>query len=70
MRKRYDNGEIQVPPKPQVNVKLFFKENEKSEELLVPVVGYTGFVPGKKARNVYGESYQQTVIDVEARKGL
>jgi len=60
MRRRYDEGEMQIPPKPEVS----------SEDLNVPVVGYTGFIPGKKAKNVYGESYQQTVIDNEAKKCL
>jgi len=60
MRKRYENGEIEIPVKPDVD----------SEELNVPIVGYTGFIQGKKARNVYGESYQQTAIDNEAKKYL
>jgi len=60
MRYAYDTGQMQLPPKEEVD----------PEELDVPIVGYTGFIPGKKARNVYGESYHQTAIDNEAKKKL
>jgi len=60
MRRAYVNGEIQIPAKTEID----------SEDMNVPIVGYTGFLPGKKARNVYGESYQQTAIDNEANKYL
>jgi len=60
MRKKYNDGEIFVPENVHVD----------NEDLNVPIVGYTGFIPGKKAKNVYGESYQQTAIDNEAKKQL
>ena len=75
MRKRYTDGEVYVPESPEVPViffrfKFFANNQLQTEELEVPIVGYTGFIVGKKAENVFGESYQQTVINNEAKKYL
>lgn len=58
--KTYESGEMHIPDSVDLEI----------EKLNVPIVGYTGFLPGRKAKNVYGESYQQTAIDNEAKKEL
>lgn len=60
MRTAYVSGSLIIDEAPTVD----------SEDLHVPIVGYTGFLPGKKARNVYAENYQQTAIDYEAKRVL
>lgn len=59
IKKMYDDG--YVPP---------VKENKVKDlaELDVPCVGYTGFVKGKKAENVHGQTFQKTAIESLIRR--
>lgn len=54
IKKKYDEGW-----RPQV------EENVVKDvaELNVPCMGYTGFVKGKKAENVYGKTFQRTAME-------
>lgn len=54
MKKRFDEGLI---PQPQEN------KVKHLAELEVPCVGYTGFIKGKKAENVYGKAFQRTAME-------
>jgi hypothetical protein len=54
LKRQFDAGLLQ--PGPENKVKAV-------SDLEVPVVGYTGFIVGKKAENVYGKPFQRTAIE-------
>lgn len=54
LKKRFDEGLIPQPPENKVKALA---------ELDVPCVGYTGFIQGKKAENVYGKAFQRTAME-------
>lgn len=54
IKRRFDEGEIEQPPPNKVN---------NVGDLNVPAVGYTGFVQGAKAENVYGKTFQRVAME-------
>lgn len=54
IKKQYDEGWRPTVPENAV---------KDVSELEVPSVGYTGFVKGKKAENVYGKTFQRTAME-------
>ena len=54
MKEAFDKGLIQQP-----------EENKVKDlgDLKVPTVGYTGFVLGSKAENVYGKAFQRVAME-------
>lgn len=54
IKRKFDQGEIPQQPLNKVN---------DIGDLTVPAVGYTGFVQGTKAENVYGKTFQRTAME-------
>lgn len=54
IKRQFDSGAI--PQQPENKVKDL-------GDLNVPTVGYTGFVQGSKAENVYGKTFQRTAME-------
>ena len=54
IKRRFDQGEISQPQANKV---------ENVGDLNVPSVGYTGFIQGAKAENVYGKTFQRVAME-------
>jgi hypothetical protein len=42
--------------------KRIFGEDEKDEDIKLPIVGYTGHRKGDRSENMYGRNYRNTTI--------